>query len=71
MAEHEWSEGDRVEWDHSQGTSQGRIVRIATEPGEIQDFHYEAHEDDPRYVVESEATGALAAHRGEELRRAD
>lgn len=70
MTEREWHEGDRVRWDHAQGTSTGRIVRVATEPGDIEDFHYRASEDDPRYIVESDATGARAAHRAEELREA-
>ncbi|HVL48762.1 MAG TPA: DUF2945 domain-containing protein [Candidatus Thermoplasmatota archaeon] len=71
MSAKEWKVGDHVAWDHAQGTSEGRIVRIAKEPGTIEDFRYVASEDDPRYIVESGSTGARAAHKGEELREAD
>jgi hypothetical protein len=66
----EYEVGDEVEWDHAQGTSKGKVVRVATEPGEIKTFHYEASKDDPRYIVESHKTGAQAAHKAEELRKA-
>lgn len=70
MSAREFSKGDKVAWDHSQGTSKGKVVDIATEPGEIKDFHYEASREDPKYIVESEDTGAHAAHTADELRRA-
>lgn len=70
MSAKKWQVGDRVEWDHAQGTSEGKVARVATEPGEIKDFHYAASKEDPRYIVESEETGAIAAHKGDELREA-
>lgn len=62
--------GDHVAWDHSQGSSKGKVVEVATEDGHIEDFHYAASEEDPRYIVESDETGARAAHRADELRSA-
>lgn len=59
-----------MEWDHAQGSSTGTVVDVATSPGSIQDFHYKASEDDPRFIVESDGTGARAAHTGDELREA-
>ncbi|HET6405459.1 MAG TPA: DUF2945 domain-containing protein [Candidatus Thermoplasmatota archaeon] len=70
MSERRFEEGDRVAWDHSQGTSRGEVVRVATEDGEIKSFHYSASKEDPRYIVESESTGAHAAHTADELRKA-
>jgi hypothetical protein len=63
--------GDRVAWDHAQGTTQGKVVEVAHEPGSIEDFEYTASDDDPRYIVESDKTGARAAHSAEALRKAD
>ena len=62
-------EGDRVAWSHSRGTSHGKVVEVATTSGKIEDFAYEASEDDPRYIVESDDTGARAAHKAEALRK--
>lgn len=70
MTEREYHVGDRVRWDHAQGTSEGKVVEVATEPGEIKSFHYDASEKDPRYIVESDETGARAAHTAGELRKA-
>ncbi|HVM45273.1 MAG TPA: DUF2945 domain-containing protein [Candidatus Thermoplasmatota archaeon] len=68
MSERRYRVGDRVRWDHSQGTTEGKVVRVATEDGRIQDFEYTASEEDPRYIVESDRTGSRAAHREDELR---
>jgi hypothetical protein len=60
--------GDRVEWDTPQGPTRGRVVRKLTSPMEIKGHHVAASKDNPQYLVESEKTGAQAAHRPEELR---
>ena len=65
----ELQKGDRVAWDHAQGTTEGKVVDVATEPGKIKDFQYKASEEEPKYIVESEKTGARAAHTPEELRK--
>lgn len=62
--------GDRVEWDHSQGSTIGKVVRVATSPTAIKGHKVAASEDNPEYIVESGPTGARAAHRPSELRRA-
>jgi predicted thioesterase len=61
--------GDRVKWDHSQGTSTGKVVRKQTSPTKIKGHKVAASRDEPQYIVESEKTGARAAHRPEELRK--
>lgn len=59
--------GDSVEWDHSQGTTEGKVVRKVTNETHIKDHKVAASPDDPQYVVESDKTGARAAHKPEAL----
>jgi hypothetical protein len=61
--------GDRVEWETSQGTTTGRVVRRLTSRTHVKGHTVAASEDDPQYLVESDATGAEAAHRPEALRK--
>lgn len=62
--------GDAVKWDHSQGTTEGRVVRKLTTPTQIKGHKVAASPDNPEYLVESGKTGARAAHRPQELRKA-
>jgi len=62
------STGDRVSWNTSQGRTHGRIVEKKTADFEFADQHFTASRDDPAFIVESEKTGARAAHKGEALR---
>ena len=61
--------GDRVAWNSSQGEVRGKIVRQATSPTTIKGHKVAASKDDPQYIVESDETGARAAHKPESLRR--
>jgi plastocyanin len=61
--------GDTVRWDHSQGTTTGHVVRKQTTPTKIEGHKVAASKDTPEYVVKSDKTGALAAHKPEELRK--
>ena len=70
MTEKTFKTGDKVRWDHSQGTSTGKVVRKLTKPMKIKDHKVAASPDNPEYLVESDKTGARAAHRPEELRKA-
>lgn len=69
MADH-LRPGSRVTWNTSQGETAGTIVRKLTEPCDIEDHHVAASEDEPQYLVESEKTGARAAHKPDALRPA-
>lgn len=62
--------GDKVEWDHSQGTTVGKVVRKITSPTTIKTHKVAASVDNPEYIVESTQTGAKAAHKPSELRKA-
>ena len=70
MTDKTFKAGDTVEWDHSQGTTTGKVVRKLTSPTKIKDHKVAASKDNPEYLVESGKTGARAAHRPEELRKA-
>ena len=54
--------GDRVSWDTPQGRTQGTIVEKKTKDFQLAGQKFTASEDEPKYVVESEKTGARAAH---------
>lgn len=61
--------GDRVSWDTSQGRTQGKIVEKKTKDFQLAKQQWRASEDEPMYVVESEKTGARAAHEPSALRK--
>ena len=70
MTEKTLKAGDKVRWDHSQGTTEGKVVRKLTRPMQIKGHKVAASKDNPEYLVESGKTGAKAAHKSGELRKA-
>jgi hypothetical protein len=69
MTDNSFKAGDKVAWDHSQGTTSGHVVRKQTTPTKIKGHKVAASKDHPEYIVESDKTGARAAHTPEELRK--
>jgi plastocyanin len=61
--------GDKVTWDHSQGTTTGHVVRKITGPAKIKGHKVAATAENPEFIVKSDKTGALAAHKPGELRK--
>lgn len=61
--------GDRVAWRSSGGGSVGRIEGKLTSPGKIEGHEVAASRDNPEYLVRSEKSGKVAAHRPSALRR--
>lgn len=59
--------GDRVSWNTSQGRTRGKVVKRLTSDTHVQDHPVNASRDEPQFLVESEKTGARAAHRPEAL----
>lgn len=59
--------GDTVTWNTAQGPTTGTIVRIEKRTIEFEGQTFTGSENDPVYVVESEATGARAAHKASAL----
>lgn len=62
--------GDRVEWETSQGTTAGRVEKKLVKPTKIKGHKVAASPENPEYLVESEKTGAQAAHKPEALKKA-
>lgn len=54
--------GDRVSWDSPKGRTQGKVVERKTKDFQLDGRQWRASEDEPKLVVESEKTGAKAAH---------
>lgn len=59
--------GDRVSWNTSQGRTHGTIVERKTKDFTFDGQDFTASNDEPAYIVESEKTGAKAAHKGSAL----
>lgn len=60
--------GDRVSWATPQGRTRGKIVERKTDDFQLDGRHWKASADEPKLVVESEKTGARAAHAPSALR---
>ena len=56
------SKGTKVSWHTSQGTTHGHVVEKKTSDFTLDGRHWKASASDPKFVVESEKTGAHAAH---------
>ena len=67
----DFSKGDHVEWRASQHVVRGKVKRKLTSPTDIKGHHVAASADNPEYLVESEKTGAQAAHKPEALKKTD
>ena len=65
----DFSKGDRVSWNTSQGKTTGKVVERRTKDFQFEGQHFTASEDEPMFIVESEKTSARAAHRASALRR--
>lgn len=61
--------GDRVGWNTPQGRTRGIVREIRTSDFEIDEQHFTASADEPAYIVESEMSGARAAHKRAALRK--
>jgi len=61
--------GDRVSWSTSQGRTRGKVVERKTKDFQFDGQQFTASADEPAFLVESEKTGAKAAHKGSALRK--
>lgn len=61
--------GDRVEWNTSQGKTQGRIKKKLTSATKIKGHKVAASSKNPEYLVETEKTEKKAAHKGRSLKK--
>ena len=70
MSEKTFKAGDKVKWDHSQGTTTGKVVKKVTSEAKIKGHKVAASKDNPEYIVVSAKTGARAAHKPSVLKKA-
>lgn len=59
--------GDHVSWNTSQGATHGVVREKRTKDFQFDKQKFTASEDDPVWIVESDKTGARAAHKGSAL----
>ncbi len=64
-----YRKGDRVAWNTSQGETHGTVQEKRTSDFQFEGQQFRPIDDDPYYIVESETTGAQAAHKESALRR--
>ncbi|MGI0484445.1 DUF2945 domain-containing protein [Pantanalinema rosaneae CENA516] len=65
----QFKSGDQVEWQTSQGKTQGQVEKKLTKETEIKGHHVAASDDNPEYLVKSDKTGKEAAHKPESLKK--
>ncbi len=67
----EFKRGDRVRWKTSQGMTAGTVIEKLESETDIGGHRVAASKDHPEYLVESDTSGARAAHRPEALTKVD
>ena len=61
--------GDKVAWETSQGETHGKVVRKQTSPTKIKSHKVAASPSNPEYIVKSDKSGKIAAHKPSGLRK--
>ena len=61
--------GDKVSWRTSQGETHGMVREKRTSDFTFAGQQFRPTDDDPYYIVESDKTGAKAAHKQSALTR--
>jgi Hypervirulence associated proteins TUDOR domain len=61
--------GDKVQWKTSQGLTSGVVKKKLTSKTNIMSHVVAASKKNPEYLVESEKTGAKAAHKPSALKK--
>ena len=69
MATKDLKVGDKVSWNSTQGKVIGSVKKKLTTPIDIKTHHVAALPDNPQLLVQSAATGKLAAHKPAALKR--
>ena len=63
----ELKKGDKVSWETSQGKTTGSVKKKLTSPTKIKGHKVAASKGNPEFLVESDKSGAKAAHKPEAL----
>lgn len=53
----------KVRWNTPQGQTHGHVVEVRTDDFQFANQRFTASKDDPAYIVESDKSGARAAHK--------
>ena len=61
--------GDKVQWQTSQGKTSGTVKKKLTSPTKIKSHEVAASNKNPEYLVETEKTKKIAAHKPEALKK--
>ncbi len=61
--------GEEVSWNTSQGVTHGHVVKKTTAKSHIKGHKVAASKDNPEYLVQSDKTGAKAAHKPGQLKK--
>ena len=61
--------GDHVEWETSQGKTEGTVEKKLTSPMDIKGHHVAASKDNPEYLVETDKSKKEAAHKPDDLKK--
>lgn len=61
--------GDMVSWNSPQGKVTGSVNKKLVSPTDIKSHHVAASPDDPQWLVKTDSTGQLAAHKPAALKR--
>ncbi len=64
-----FKQGDKVEWQTSQGETRGTIKKKLTEETHIEGHKVAASKENPEYLVESDKSGKKAAHKPDALKK--
>lgn len=62
-----FSTGDHVSWNTPQGETHGTVVEKREKEFQFDGQKFKASKDEPYFVVESDKSGAKAAHKGSAL----
>ena len=71
MTTKDFKAGDKVSWNSSQGKVTGTVKKKLTAPINIKTHHVAASPDNPEFLVESTASGKVAAHKPAALKPAE
>lgn len=63
------SKGDKVEWETSQGTTEGKVTRKVTSPAKAGGHVAKASPTSPQYEVKSSKSGKTAIHKASALKK--
>jgi len=63
------SKGDKVQWETSQGRTQGTVTRKVTGTAKAGGHTAKASPDHPEYEVKSDRSGKTAIHKPEALKK--